>query len=147
MAFLSPLDKQTNNKEPTLDIHTHNTGVLWPETDITFEGFQDHHYTSITIVTDDGRTVLGRGTARRDPADRYKPEIGQQLALGRALVNAGNKILKQGNGLVNHNSWVAEERAKRKEDASGIPWEHFMKRFLGSEINGDIEEVPRGAGN
>ena len=85
----------------TLEISTMGTGSIWLRNPIQIEGYEDHHYTGVTVIVDaHGSEVLGRGCARRDPHDKYNAEIGRQLALGRALEDAGKRITKRANGLV-----------------------------------------------
>jgi uncharacterized Zn-binding protein involved in type VI secretion len=47
------------------------------------------------ILTAAGRTsVEGHGHARRNPVDRAVPEIGDELAAGRALIELGNRLVQ-----------------------------------------------------
>lgn len=54
------------------------------------------------------------GSSKRDPADKQNPEIGLQLALGRAVRQLGREILKSANYLVREE----DARAKKQKEAS-----------------------------
>ncbi|WP_298570873.1 DUF1876 domain-containing protein [Streptomyces luteogriseus] len=45
----------------------------------------DSTHARAVLTTRDTSTVTGRGTARRNPIDRPVPEIGDELAVSRAL--------------------------------------------------------------
>lgn len=45
----------------------------------------DSTHARAVLTTRDTATVTGRGTARRNPIDRPVPEIGDELAVSRAL--------------------------------------------------------------
>jgi hypothetical protein len=47
-----------------------------------------------TLTTMNGRTIEGTGHARRNPQDRAVPEIGDELAVGRALLDLGNRLVR-----------------------------------------------------
>lgn len=51
----------------------------------------------------DSVVVSATGIAKRDPIDKHDPEIGMNLALGRAFSAIGRKLEKRANGLVTHN--------------------------------------------
>ncbi|WP_149549236.1 DUF1876 domain-containing protein [Streptomyces marokkonensis] len=56
--------------------------------------FEEEGTTKARAVVDTGTTVLtGRGTARRNPADPEVPEIGDELAAGRALQDVGRQLM------------------------------------------------------
>jgi hypothetical protein len=45
------------------------------------------------VMSDDGRmSAVGRGVARRNPADRQVAEIGDELAVSRALEDLAQRI-------------------------------------------------------
>lgn len=88
------------------------TGHLYMEPNLTIEGFQDNYYTAVVVATDTGKTILGRGAARRSPEDKHRPDIAQTLALGRALEAAGRRISRRANGLVRHQDYVAAEKRR-----------------------------------
>ncbi|HKE53035.1 MAG TPA: DUF1876 domain-containing protein [Actinomycetes bacterium] len=46
------------------------------------------------LTTDDGRTFLGEGLARRNPQDTPAPRIGDELATARALSELTHKVLE-----------------------------------------------------
>ena len=61
---------------------------------------------------------LAEGRAVCHPDDLFDPEIGVQLALGRAFENLGRKYQKRANGLVKHHEDNEAHRAQiapRKE--------------------------------
>ncbi|MBF8190429.1 DUF1876 domain-containing protein [Nonomuraea sp. K274] len=45
-----------------------------------------------TLTTRDGTRVTGEGRARRNPADPSVPEIGDELAVSRALGDLADKL-------------------------------------------------------
>lgn len=85
-----------------MEFSQHKSGAIWAETVVTFEGYQDKDYCAVAFLEERSQRVLGRGVARRTPHDKYDGEIARDLALGRALVNAGNRMLKRANGRVKH---------------------------------------------
>ncbi|MBO2447953.1 DUF1876 domain-containing protein [Actinomadura barringtoniae] len=44
------------------------------------------------LVADGGSRVTGKGAARRNPADRPVPEIGDELAVSRALADLASRL-------------------------------------------------------
>jgi hypothetical protein len=46
------------------------------------------------VTTTDGSTIEGIGHARRNPRDRTVPEIGDELAAGRALIDLGSRLVQ-----------------------------------------------------
>ncbi|MEV6158650.1 DUF1876 domain-containing protein [Nonomuraea sp. NPDC052129] len=59
--------------------------------DITEEG--DGTSARAVLFTRDRTSLAGVGTARRNPIDRSVPEIGDELAAGRALADLAHKLL------------------------------------------------------
>ena len=60
-----------------------------------FEPDQDS--TTVQAVLDTGDSKLvSRTTARRNPHDRPVPEIGDEYAAGRALLNLGRQLVSAG---------------------------------------------------
>jgi hypothetical protein len=57
---------------------------------ITEEGGDTHARAVLTTSATD--TVTGRGEARRNPADRPVPDIGDELAVSRALEDLALKV-------------------------------------------------------
>jgi hypothetical protein len=56
--------------------------------------FEDAGTTKARVVLDTGSTSLtGRGVAHRNPADTEVPEIGDELAAGRALQDLGRQLV------------------------------------------------------
>jgi hypothetical protein len=67
----------------------------------------DDGTTKADLVLDTGSTALtGHGTAHRHPADPYVPEIGDELAAGRAMSDLAQQLLKA---------------AERDIEGSGVP--------------------------
>ncbi|GAA1220722.1 hypothetical protein GCM10009665_08540 [Kitasatospora nipponensis] len=59
--------------------------------------FEEGDETRVHAVLDTGDTVLeSRTTARRNPHDVPVPEIGDEYAVGRALVDLGHQVLRAG---------------------------------------------------
>ncbi|XVQ14926.1 DUF1876 domain-containing protein [Spirillospora sp. CA-255316] len=50
-------------------------------------------YVRTVLTTQDGTTIEGTGHARRNPADRAVPEIGDELAAGRAFLDLGHRLV------------------------------------------------------
>lgn len=60
---------------------------------------EDQGTTKAQVVLDTGAgSVTGRGTARRNPADSDVPEIGDELAAGRALHDLARRLLTAAEG-------------------------------------------------
>ncbi|TJZ99576.1 DUF1876 domain-containing protein [Actinacidiphila oryziradicis] len=56
--------------------------------------FEDEGTTKARVVVDTGATALtGRGVAHRNPADTDVPEIGDELAAGRAMRDLGQQLV------------------------------------------------------
>lgn len=54
----------------------------------------DDTHVQAVLTTRDGTAIEGTGHARRNPADRAVPEIGDELATGRALLDLGHQLVK-----------------------------------------------------
>jgi hypothetical protein len=50
-------------------------------------------YAEAALQDDIGNRILGRGGARLNPADPDVPEIGDEIAVARALVDLGHRLL------------------------------------------------------
>lgn len=91
----------------------------------------EQYVTRIHTVSDGNRTVAeatllkqnevgyivetlttGKGSAGREPGDKNNPEIGEKLALARALESAAAHLRKQANGRIRH---VESVRAHREQ--------------------------------
>ncbi|MER6090412.1 DUF1876 domain-containing protein [Streptomyces bluensis] len=56
--------------------------------------FEDEGTTKAQVVLDNGTTVLtGQGAAHRNPADVDVPEIGDELAAGRAMHHLAQQLV------------------------------------------------------
>jgi hypothetical protein len=73
------------------DLHTRTWNV---RVDIFEEG--DITRVHATLDTGDNR-LQSTSASRRDPVDRPVPEIGDEFAAGRALVDLGYQLLRAGN--------------------------------------------------
>jgi hypothetical protein len=62
-----------------------------------FEHDDDSTYARAVLKTGAG-TLIGEGSARRNPADVPVAEIGDELAVGRALVSLGEQLLNAAAG-------------------------------------------------
>ncbi|MFI6445700.1 dsRBD fold-containing protein [Kitasatospora sp. NPDC050543] len=59
--------------------------------------FEEGDLTTVHAVLDTGdNTLRSRATARRSPDDPAVPEIGDEFAAGRALVDLGHQLLRAG---------------------------------------------------
>ncbi|MEV7782449.1 dsRBD fold-containing protein [Kitasatospora sp. NPDC088351] len=59
--------------------------------------FEEGDVTKVHAVLDTGdNTLESRTTARRNPHDDPVPEIGDEYAAGRALVDLGHQLLRAG---------------------------------------------------
>ncbi|GAA2287411.1 DUF1876 domain-containing protein [Nonomuraea roseoviolacea subsp. roseoviolacea] len=67
------------------------------------------------LVTRDRTSLTGVGSARRNPIDRSVPEIGDELAAGRALADLAHKLL------VVSSEDIAELAGQRPGLAEGSP--------------------------
>jgi hypothetical protein len=63
--------------------------------DVTIDEHEDERRTrAVAVLRTEARPQLrGEGTARRFPADREVPEIGDELATARALADLAYKLL------------------------------------------------------
>jgi hypothetical protein len=58
---------------------------------------EDGDTTTVHAVLDTGATTLeSRTSARRNPQDEPHPEIGDEFAAGRALIDLGHQLLRAG---------------------------------------------------
>jgi Domain of unknown function (DUF1876) len=60
---------------------------------ITIDEHDGHTRALARLVTRDSERLTGVGLARLNPADHDVPEIGDELAVGRALVDLGTALL------------------------------------------------------
>ncbi|MGY5032672.1 dsRBD fold-containing protein [Streptomyces sp. 900116325] len=59
--------------------------------------FEEGDLTKVHAVLDTGDTTLrSRASAQRNPNDTPVPEIGDEFAVGRALIDLGNQLLRAG---------------------------------------------------
>jgi hypothetical protein len=57
------------------------------------ESGNDTHVRAV-LTTTGSSTIEGVGHARRNPRDRTVPEIGDELAAGRALIDLGSRLVQ-----------------------------------------------------
>jgi hypothetical protein len=81
---------------------------------------------AVMFAVIDGKEYRWTGTAKRVPEDKFVPEIGAKLALGRALEKAGRQLQRQANGFVKsmddnavHSAQARE--ARKKESRKAVP--------------------------
>lgn len=87
-------------------------GGLW--TDLSVETTHSPDCTIVEATATVGYVqYIAIGTSKRDPQDEYDPEVGVQLAFGRAVRQLGREILK------NANAQVKEADAARLKRAEG----------------------------
>ena len=56
--------------------------------------FEEENRTKARVVLDTGaKSMVGNGTARCNPADRDVPEIGDEVAAGRAMNDLARQLL------------------------------------------------------
>jgi hypothetical protein len=64
------------------------------EWDVHVHVFEEAGTTRVRAVLDTGETVMtGHGRARRNPADVEVPEIGDEVAVSRALSDLGHRLM------------------------------------------------------
>ncbi|RAG86819.1 DUF1876 domain-containing protein [Streptacidiphilus pinicola] len=75
------------------------TGVLHTKTwNVRIDIVEERDVTRVHAVLDTGDNRLQATSAStRDPVDRPVPEIGDEFAAGRALVDLGYQLLRAGN--------------------------------------------------
>lgn len=69
------------NQTRTWDLHVH---IIERERETTAD---------ILLTTDAGAVVTGRGAAHRNPRDTDVPEVGDEIAVSRALSQLAHKLL------------------------------------------------------
>lgn len=55
------------------------------------------------------------GESRRDPEDKFNPEIGEKLATARALESAARRLRKEADGAVRNADSIKSHRQKLRE--------------------------------
>jgi hypothetical protein len=55
------------------------------------------------------------GLALKGPGDTFNQEVGEKLAVGRALVNLGNRLIREANGKVKHHDDMREQKKRQAE--------------------------------
>jgi hypothetical protein len=90
-------------------------------TDIQFDvtGQANGDVMIITVQIDGDVSVEATGVAKRDPSDKHDAEVQYELALGRALTKAGEKLLKRARGGIRHADQMKANRLRNKESRLG----------------------------
>lgn len=82
--------------------------------------FYDHQATVVEIdwfyndIVDGGIETV-TASAKKDPHDKFDPEIARDLALGRALQKLGRRLEKRANGRIKHNDEVRTSKRENKK--------------------------------
>jgi len=99
---------------------------------IDYEFYADSNVTACVLWVSDGENVNEYvGTARRDPRDKNNPDIGQGLALARALEKAARSISRFANGKVKQADWVEQQRLQRlMRDPDGSLARHKKAQYI-----------------
>ena len=76
-----------------------------------------HDVTAVTaeVHLPGEEVIIVSGSARKDPADKYKAEVGFYLALSRALEQAATRLRRRGNGLVKQADDIRSLRAAQAQ--------------------------------
>jgi Rv2632c-like len=61
--------------------------------ELSIREHEDQTHADARLVMDDGAHVLGHGTARRHPRDPNVTEIGEKIAVARALSDLAHMLL------------------------------------------------------
>ncbi|MGW2248731.1 dsRBD fold-containing protein [Kitasatospora sp. NPDC001660] len=79
-------------------MHTHTTTPMRTKRwSLRLDLFEEGDTTKVHAVLDTGDNVLEtRTTARRNPHDPPVPEIGDEYAAARALIDLGHQLLRAG---------------------------------------------------
>lgn len=89
------------------------------------------HATVVRVSLNTGKkTYVRHGTSRRDPSDTFDPQLGYDLAMGRALRAIGRAVLKDANAEV-------RKRERRKQS-------HLAASRVATEQR-DARKATRGA--
>jgi hypothetical protein len=85
-----PLNEQARKQRRCHPMHTRKWTV-----EILISEFDDERRTraEARLQSDAGHPLTAQGEARRSPADREVPEIGDELATARALADLAYKLL------------------------------------------------------
>jgi hypothetical protein len=62
--------------------------------EVSFDEDRDRTQATALLRTPGGRELHGRGHARRNPADRPAPVIGEEVAAARALSDLAHELLE-----------------------------------------------------
>ncbi|MER5447508.1 dsRBD fold-containing protein [Streptomyces sp. NPDC059690] len=81
--------------------------------------FEEERTTKAHVVLDTGTTTLtGHGIAHRNPADSDVPEIGDELAAGRALNDLGRQLV----ALAEHDVEGTAATGAEREPRQSLGW-------------------------
>lgn len=73
------------------------------QVELSFVEDTDHTRATAQLRAPDGRELHGRGTAKRNPADRPAPVIGEEVAGARALSALAHELLSEAAGEIEQN--------------------------------------------
>ncbi|MFE7329663.1 dsRBD fold-containing protein [Streptomyces sp. NPDC057565] len=80
-----------------MTLHTSTEKPRSKQWSVRLDLFEEGDLTKVHAVLDTGDTTLrSRASARRNPHDTPVPEIGDEFAAGRALIDIGNQLLRAG---------------------------------------------------
>ncbi|WP_327123634.1 MULTISPECIES: dsRBD fold-containing protein [unclassified Streptomyces] len=80
-----------------MTLHTSTEKPRSKHWDVRLDLFEEGDITKVHAVLDTGDTTLrSRTSAQRNPNDTPVPEIGDEFAVGRALIDLGNQLLRAG---------------------------------------------------
>ncbi|MFI6061625.1 dsRBD fold-containing protein [Streptomyces sp. NPDC051286] len=77
--------------------HTSTEKPRTKQWSVRLDLFEEGDLTKVHAILDTGDTTLqSRASAQRNPHDAPVPEIGDEYAAGRALIDLGNQLLRAG---------------------------------------------------
>lgn len=72
----------------------HGSKPATKDWDLHIHVFEEGRTTTARVMMETGDTIVeGRGEAHRNPVDTSVPEIGDELAVGRALLSLGERLM------------------------------------------------------
>lgn len=70
----------------------------------------------VQVELQDGRIFSTMGSAKLDPEDKWNAEIGEHLAVGRALNHLGSRMIRRADGLVTEADNLRADRKTKPTD-------------------------------
>ncbi|MEV0305583.1 DUF1876 domain-containing protein [Streptomyces prasinus] len=84
--------------------------------------FEDEGTTKARVVLNTGTTEFtGHGAAHRDPGDMDVPEVGDELAAGRAMHDLGRRLVETAERDIDDLGTAATGRSARSEAGRPMP--------------------------